>query len=259
MTSKRVMASGAVAASLFAAALMVGPASASAKETVALAIPSNHVTANTTFQIKYSSAHVPAGATLFLQRQFGSGHVWQRIEKLPGRGGTAYAPRVAIGKYVYRIYVSKPHKPYVIATASTARTVYSYGSVAFSTICQSSAQLQPYGCNAGTDQVGTTVFSFAGYTFSEIYPSYYEAMSAPATTCRSVTLRFAYSSGAPGTTYVQLVQSASDPQDASTPSDAVGTLTAQLDGGPWILDTASGGGSSVAINGTFNCYTPSGF
>ena len=261
MISKGVMASGAVAASLLAAALIAGPASASAKETVTLTIPSNHVTANKTFQIKYSSAHVPAGAILMLQRQFGSAHVWKRIKKLAGTKGTAYAPTVAMGKYAYRIYVSKPHKPYVIAKTSGGRTVYSYGSVPLSAICNIPSVLQSGSCGLATAQVGTTVFAYEIWARGASYPSYAEALSVPKTTCRSVTLYFAQVDPlAPEAAYVQLVQSASDPQTASTPSNAVGTTTARLDGGPWILDVAVGGGTdAVGLNGTFNCYTTSGF
>jgi hypothetical protein len=36
-------------------------------------------------------------------------------------------------------------------------------------------------------------------------------------------------------------------------------MNAHLDGGPWILDVASDGSVNIAVNGTFNCYTPSGF
>jgi hypothetical protein len=87
------------------------------------------------------------------------------------------------------------------------------------------------------------------------------AQNITATTCRSASLQFAQYSG-DGTydTYIQFIQSASDPESQSTPKGTIGTMNATFDGGPWILNVAADGysGDVVQINGTFDCYSLTG-
>ena len=167
------------------------------------------------------------------------------------------APGIQMGKYGYRLAIVKPHKAPIY---SRGRNVFSYGTVSFAAICDS-PKVRSDGCGPGTTQVGSTVFSYAGVFgdfANKTYPTYYEPLSVPRTTCRSVALRWSEYGGS-GPTYVQIVQSATDPQAASAAPDVVGTMDAHLDGGPWILDVASDGSVDIAVNGTFNCYTSTGF
>ena len=247
----------AAAAAVLGATALAVPAFGSSRPSVSLNFPNNRVSANQAFGAAYSSAHLPKGAVLDLQRQFGTAHVWKLIKKLPGKMGQVAPTTVGMGRYNYRVIVVLRRK--TIAVSAT-RALYAYGPVALSSICKAPQVTGPFSCQPNTEQVGATVFDSALLTDANIYPAYTNALTGTKTTCRSMHLLFAQDDHfGSTTTYVQLVQSASDPQSASSPPDTVGVLNAHLDGGSWILDTALATGEGMFLNGSFDCYTPSGF
>jgi hypothetical protein len=245
---------------LVAAPLIVPAAAVAAPRFHAvLSIPNNRVDASAPFAITYSTTNVPGNARIYLQRQFGTGKVWKSVEKLHGLSGSMNARAVPIGKYLYRIEIAIGRSN----ATSAAKLLYAYGTVPFETVC--AAMIGGGNCSAGTQQVGTTIFTYAAQFNSSLYPNYLQALSAKTTTCRSANLQFApYNTSQSGSyeTYVQFIQSASDPETASTGPNTIGTITATLDGGPWILNLSHGinnyTGGAVYFNGSFNCYSTTG-
>jgi hypothetical protein len=231
------------------------------RPTVSASFPANRVTAGARFKVDYKTHDLPTGSTLFLQRQEGSAHVWKRVERLKGRAGTAEVPKVALGRWEYRIEAWKGPKP---VTASAEQTLFSYGNVPYGEMCSEYG-----GCNGSGDvQIGDTDYSYADYhQASDTYPTYDEAINfAHSTTCRSADLSFAgtgnFDGAANFTTYERLIQRSSDPESAVDTPTTVGHLHARFDGGPWILDFAvsrnSGLYPDVFFNGVFSCYTSTG-
>jgi len=222
-----------------------------------LTLASSQVDAGSAFKVSFQTIGVSGSARVYLQRQFGTAKVWKSVRQLKGAEGTVSAPSVQIGEYKYRILIVVGRKTIM----STTKTLYAYGSVAFETVCLNPKISKNGSCSTGTAQEGTTILTYAGEFSSQNYPTYDQALSVRTTTCRSVTLQFAMQTVAIGTAYVQIIQSASDPQSQSTAPATIGTLSASLDGGPWILNVASSDSQydDVLINGTFNCYSTSGF
>lgn len=73
-------------------------------------------------------------------------------------------------------------------------------------------------------------------------------------------IRFAtYTPNNPGTAYMRVLQSSSDPENAETSATTIGTFHVRFDGGPWYLVTSNGDGNNNVINGAFNCFTGTGF
>jgi hypothetical protein len=222
-----------------------------------LTLASSQVDAGSAFNVTYQTTGVSGSARVYLQRQFGTAKVWKSVRQLKGAEGTVSAPSVQIGEYKYRILILVGRKMMTSAT----KTLYSYGSIAFGTVCLNHKISNSGNCSTGTAQEGTTILSYAGEFGSQNYPTYDQALSARTTTCRSVTLQFAMQTVSISTAYVQIIQSASDPQAQSTGPGTIGTFSATLDGGPWILNVASSNSQYdyVLINGTFNCYSTTGF
>jgi hypothetical protein len=257
MYSKAPFIAGVMVALLIFFSLDPSPAIASTRMQVTFAISSESVDAGTSFTVTYGVRNSSATARVYLQRQFGTAKVWKSVKRLSGAEGTVAAPDVPIGKYEYRVYVIEGR---TIAT-SPIKLLYSYGEVPFETVCQNPLLTKSSDCNIGTEQVGTTIFSYAGGFFGGYYPTYDLALSAKTTTCRSVTLQFAQrTSDGSYDTYVQFIQSATDPEAMTTGPNTIGVITATLDGGPWILNVAGDDGpDDVKLNGTFDCYSTTGF
>jgi hypothetical protein len=132
-------------------------ASASTKPTASLTFSPNKVTAKADLEVKYTSAHVPAGSTLYLQWQVGSAHVWKRYATLKGTSGTASERGVPQGRDEFRIHVATKKKA---VTTSRQRALYSYANVPMLTICKVAWTTKP--CQTGTDDSFTYVLAAGG-------------------------------------------------------------------------------------------------
>jgi hypothetical protein len=201
--------------------------------------------------LTYKTSHLPRRSVIDLQRQFGTGRVWKNVERLKATKGTVSAPGVQMGKYEYRIRVSKSGRTVV---TSATKPLYSYGRVALSAICAAI-----YGfCGAQTVQIGTTVFTYI-LNGSAIYPNYSTVLKATPTSCAHAWIQFGTNdSGSGALAYAEIVQSSTDPQTRSVAAGTIGTLSAKLDGGPFYVDLSETNDDSVYVNGYASCYTPSG-
>lgn len=243
-------------------------ASTAIRKRVTLSFAPNRIEQTSLLHVRYSAVGLPVGAELTLERQVGTAHVWRYVERLHGSSGSANAPRVAQGRYVYRILATSHGKPLV---SSRWTVVFSYGAVSLSTLCganNSPLQFSVFGCQSGTEQVGTSVFPYAAVLASAVYPQWWnDAMDFTApTTCRSGRFSFAEESSlASYPTYLRLAQQTMDPQSATALPDNVGYLAVHFDGHPWALDAATGesdglgAGMNVYLNATFDCWTATGF
>jgi hypothetical protein len=260
---KRAMVLG--VASLFLAIPITftsSPAMSAQRPTLTLSVPNDQVNAGQSYQVAYSTARLPSSARLFLQRQFGTAHVWKSVLSLTARSGVANAPALPMGETGVRLYADVDG----VRTTSKVDTVYAYGPVSIDAICASPGTQSDTdsGCSGGNEQIGSNIFVYNVMLESndDQYPNFNDAITSSKTTCRSGTLQFAeQSSFGSYQTWVEIVQSASDPQVSTTPPDSIGTFTFSLDGGPWYLETSGNNtsfGTAVAATGTFQCYTPSG-
>jgi hypothetical protein len=246
--------------SILSVASFVVPATvdAAARVNATLTIPNNRVNANQPFAISFSSTNVSGGARSFLQREFGTAKVWKSVESLYGRNGTVNASEISIGRYLYRVDIISGKS----STKSKAESIYAYGTVPFETVCAS--LFGQGGCNVETEQVGSTIFTYVVKFSAQTYPNYSQDISAKTTTCRSATLQFAQpNNSGPNDSYLQVIQSASDPENASISPGVIGTFAITLDGGPWILNVSNGNVLSyntvpVEVNGTMDCYSTTG-
>lgn len=200
----------------------------------------------------YTVANLSSGQSAQLQRTFGTARTWKRAEGLAARrNATVTAPALGtLGKYAYRVAIVRAGK---LVKASAPVTVYAYGNVPLAPFCAG-------GC-AGTEQVGSTLFSFTDQADGGYYPSYYQNSAFSATSCRSLAVRFAggdIAQGAGETSYVEFVQSSLDPVYAQTPAGVIGSVTVALDGGPLYIDTATTQGDGMDFSITGSCYTVSG-
>jgi len=221
------------------------------------AIPNDRINASNPFAISFSTTNVPRGARIFLQREFGTAKVWKSVTSLHGRSGAATAPGVPLGQYLYRVDIVVGRA----SSASSPKPLYAYGTVPFQTVCAAF-----FGqCASQTEQVGSTIFTYVYQASVSLYPKYSQVISAKSTTCRTGTLQFAQpNSVVNNDAYVQIIQSATDPENGSGAPGTIGTFAINFDGGPWILNVSSanslnGYTSPVQINGVFDCYSTTGF
>ena len=241
-------------------------ASASAKPAVSFAFASNKVSAEHPISISYSSSGLPTGSSLFLQRQEGTAHAWKDVEKLNGAAGTETAPGVPIGKYLYRIQVRQNTKAVAV---SPSKVLYAYGTVPLASLCNNPGVIINAGNGCpfnGSTQIGGRVFPYVVLVTSNegsVYPSFYNLIDFPATTCRSIAFSFGMpvnGSQSGDTAYLETIEQTRDPQMAGAGFGVLKSLHAKLDGHPWFLEnSASNGADEIAINGKASCYTPSGY
>jgi hypothetical protein len=96
-----------------------------------------------------------------------------------------------------------------------------------------------------------------------VTPSYWDLINFPNDDCRSITLNFAIPDGGgePGDVAgIAVTSSGASPQAASVAYGQVGTLSASLTGGAWSLEnTATDANDQIAINGTAQCSSPTGY
>ncbi len=203
----------------------------------------------------YSTSHLPAKSVSYLQRQFGSAHVWENVEKLKAASGTVTAPGVEMGKYVYRLRVMQGSK---VVVTSAARTLYSYGSVPLNAFCNESQA--GYCGSPQTVQIGQTVFTYTVESGApNSYPDYTDVLELNSTSCDAITVRYATDDTNSGDdVYEEVIQARSDPQYGQAGIDTIATFQATLDGGPFYLEDSETEGYQIYMNGSASCYTPSG-
>lgn len=268
---------GVASIAVTAVMLIVGAAGASpslpdagyhAKLTLSLA--PNRIEHTSLVHIRYSATGLPVGASLVLQHEVGSAHVWRTVMNLKGYSGRANAPRVPQGLYVYRLLALVHRKGYA---QSLWQRLYSYGPVTLGTICNTasndiSTNNGMSACVNGTAQVGNSVYAYAALLNADQYPQWLDAFDSTAnTTCRSARFTFAEDSThyGPYVSYLQLTQETMSASDASAPANTIGTLVSHLDGRPWHLDAATnpGGGfgyfRTLYMNATFDCWSATGY
>lgn len=264
---RRVVAAvSAVATTLAAIAGAGGVAGAASthsnpRATLSLSFAPNRIEYTSLVHVDYAASGLPVGASLVLQHEVGTDHVWRTIQKLEGFSGKVNAPRAAQGRYVYRLLALYHGIGYA---QSPWKLLFVYAPVSLQTMCNGSdLSINGY-CGTGTEQVGSTVYPYAAELYAYLYPQWLDSLDSTSnTTCRLMRLTFAENvNSADGSSYstnLQLVQETMAPQSASTPADTVGTFVARLDGHPWHLDAASGNNGGVMVNGSFDCYTATGF
>jgi hypothetical protein len=254
------------AVSAVATVLLVAPATGLAKRpvpTASLTFSSNRVDVSTRIRFSYSAKHLPGGASLYLQRDFGTQHVFRNIEKLASRGSTGSAPGLTMGQFRYRIVIARKR---LIVGASGTRPVYAYGPVTASQLCHESDLSAndmnwPWGCYPTTIQVGSTVYAAATVDQNEnTTPTGPATVTATKTSCRSASITFAAPNSEQFSTIgVQLTQSAADPQSATASYGQVGTLSASITSPDWDLEIWTDTGAyDVYWDAVFNCWSASG-
>lgn len=238
-----------------AAAPALASAHAKARPTASFTFVHDKVNAGTRPSLTYTTAHLPKGSVRFLQRQFGFGHVWKNVERLPRAAGTTTAPAVPMGKYEYRLRVVASGKQ---VTVSKTHPLFSYGRVSYTDLCKSATYADD--CNSGAVQIGNTAFTYAETADPAAFPSYSEELSDNTTSCSSITVTWGdASTNTSENSYIKIIQSATDPQKSSTPNGTLGKLVAKLDGGPFFLDDSTdSGGDNTYFNGSARCYTSTG-
>ncbi len=213
------------------------------------------VTDKTKPTVIYSTKNLPAKSVIYLQRQFGTAHVWENVEKLKAAAGTVTAPADEMGKYEYRVRVTQGSK---VVVTSTTHPLYSYGSVVLNAFCNESEA--GYCGSPQTVQIGQTIFTYSVESYEpNSYPNYTDVLELNSTSCNSITVRFATNDTTSGDfAYEEVIQARSDAQYGKVGVDAIGTFHASLDGGPFYLEDSETVGDSIFMNGSASCYTPSG-
>lgn len=230
---------------------------AHAGPTLTLSVASDQENAGVAFIGSFSSAHLPGGSTLYMQKQVGTARVWQDESRLRGPAGSLSIAGAAMGVHAFRLVAI--HRRRLVAVSAT-KDLYSYGPVTMTTICR--AINVP--CTSGTETIGNTLYEYAGgpYAPGNTYPEWEQngTFKADHTTCRNAVITFAfYKVPTTGRAYIRLLQGHSEPEEAATnlPTE-VGTFNATFDGGSWYLSEATTNGTNVVTNGVFSCYTPTG-
>ncbi len=247
-----------------AAPAVAGPVAANAKPRVSFSFQNNRINSSQHPVVRYSSAHLPSGTKLELQRQFGTARVWKDVIALKGTSGRATAPRVQMGKYRYRIKAYRRGKTVVF---SPNGILYAYARIPLSNICNdqnnnSNVNLRGTDCSTQTVQVGSSVFVYLIEDNPPGPPNYDQDITfGTNTSCRTISFQFSLDNNASSssdTANIELVQTASDAQSASVGTSQIGNAYFKLDGGPWDLDLSDTNGDSEFVNGYASCYTPGG-
>jgi hypothetical protein len=226
----------------------------------------SRISASTPVRVTFTATDVRPGSFISFERQFGTAHVWKAVDTFPlGHVATSVnLPAVQVGAYLYKARVTTGRK---VDYFSAPHWLYAYGSVSLTTLCVANT-LSGGGCGDGSVQLQNSriyTYEFESLTGQKASPGG-TALSFPNTSCRSgiLTIETGFTSNLdPGdTTYVQITQSASDPQIASLPDTSQTTFSFNLDGGPFDVDEWHSGGQDqtawVYYSGVFNCYTLNG-
>jgi hypothetical protein len=261
-----VAAAAALALSVAAPAAAAGHATgkAEAKPRVSFSFKHNRITSSTKPVITYTSAHLPSGAKLELQRTFGTAKVWKDVTALSGHSGTKTIPAVQLGRYSYRVKVYKKGKTVVL---SAAKLLYSYGRVTLANLCnEENENIQvddTDNCDPQTVQVGTHIFTYLiedeppGWTDTDT-----DVKVSGQASCRSISIQFALDNNADTSdvAYVQVIQSTADPQNASVAQGSIGNAYFTLSGSAWYLNLATSNAynDNEYVNAYLSCWSASG-
>jgi hypothetical protein len=233
-----------------AAAASASPTAARATSSATLRVVVRRISTGGSAKFTYTVANLSSGQSAQLQRTFGTARTWKRVVGLAARRNASLtAPALGtLGAYAYRIAIVRAGK---LVKSTGPLMVYVYGNV----------PLTPFSNGGGTEQVGSTLFSYTDSQYAYDYPSYDQNQVFTATSCRSLTVRYAgndYAQSNGEIAYLDFVQSSSDPAYNQTAAGVIGSVTVALDGGPLYIDTATSEGDTINFNITGSCYTVSG-
>lgn len=243
------------------------PALAARRPLASLIISTPRITIGAGPVITYS---VRGGQRAVLQRQFGTGRVYKTVAVLSGHRGTITAPRLAVqGKFDYRVVLRGGRR---IIAISTARPVFSYATVALTTVLSAAGKAQ---CPGGVVDIGTQPFTAEFANINDCEGGGYiptagsgtvNLLTMASTTCRSIGLTIGGMDTAStgGVASVTVAQENADPVSVSVPAASLVPFTASLTGAAWQLQDATatngsnGDAAGIALSGSLSCYTPSG-
>lgn len=154
--------------------------------------------------------------------------------------------------------VTTPPRP-TQSTPSTPAGPPTPVEVPYSRLCKSGTEY--YGCISAekTVSIGTTLFSYAGYSSGYPYaPKWRRVLQFGATSCTELVLNFAVPSTKAGDASIHVVQTNTPEAVAVTPLNTVGSLTVALDGGPFYVEATATVDISVYLNGHATCTTFNG-
>ena len=80
----------------------------------------------------YNTSGIPSSAQIYLQRQYGTAHLWKSVKRLRALNSSTTAPEVPIGRFANRVDVVSGRA----TTTSPLKTLYSYGAVPLETLCK---------------------------------------------------------------------------------------------------------------------------
>jgi hypothetical protein len=224
------------------------------------------VNQGTRLSFSWASTSMPRTAKLYLQRPFGTSHVYKRVKTLSKHHGATTAPGVTMGRYPYRVVAVRHHK--TIAVSNIVR-IYSYGTVTLSQLCSNDQDAQFDDCETGTTQIGSSVFNYAGVDGrGDTGADETSDTSFTHSSCRAGVISYGISNDdADGdsdlqASSVEITQAAADPVSSTAPIKTLGSLTFGLSSSSWDIDfytTANGDDySRIYWNGAFNCWSPNG-
>ena len=164
--------------------------------------------------------------------------------------------------------VTSPTESTPATSAPVEAAPKTYHNVALTPICD---QDEEEGCG-GTQEVGSTVFTYTDGAEAGDYPDYWEhpVFQSEPTSCSTLTIRFSGDSWAQDGTgvpsvvdYLKFVQSSLPTIYAHIGVGQIGTVDVPLDGGPLYIDAAVANdngvhNSYVLLNITGTCSTPDG-
>jgi len=242
------------------------PVSAAVRPKASLSAVHSRITSGHTPQFKYAVSGVPRGSKLYLQRQFGTGHVWRSVRTLAKHSGTVTAPAVSMGRWLYRVNVVRNHRAVV---HSATRPVFSYGNLTFSQFCNRSQYTEfEASCEPGTDQVGSRVFAYEAdsSTGDNSGPDGDATVVAQHSSCRSATFEYEISNDVleeydPIATFgMAMTQTNADQQTSTSVPDTVQTVTFAISSPAWDLEvwTDNGEGAPISWAGTLSCWSSTG-
>lgn len=214
----------------------------------------------------FTAAHIPAGAHVVLQDQVGTKHVWKTVKVLKGSAGKGTVSAGPVGKYLWRVVVlSKKNKG--LTSVKRLITIYQDG-LPIVNICGEYGNYTGLNCqNTEAITVGTVPFVWFIDQSVSLQPT--QLFSISKSTCRHVDLIFGirsqdYAERPGNTVTLTLAQSVAAPVTVTAALDVPGTLSADIDHGPWSVTGSSSvkiqnaGGAEVYIGGTMSCYTATG-
>ena len=231
--SRNALAVGAALAIVSGVAAGCTPPPPTASPSISWHFTTPQATAGQGIRITYSSANVPLGGHLIMQRTNGPTSTWLAVAAvriLPN--GTAVLPPAPMGHYAYRLVVTDLH----LRTLTTStRYINSFAVLPLATIL---------GTTASTNNFGGTLFTSVSAGNFQFNP----------TSCRSIDLSAIYAGGSGKTGTVSVLQEAAAAVSVNIPYDTIRNLHANLTGGPFEVTSPFG----MFVNGTASCWSASG-